>query len=128
VARELEPFLDGIDDRLGDDVEVDAGEAAHAVVAALVSRLTRDQAEELRAALPSPLGRALSGARGEQPFDRDALIEEVAARLDLDDLDGERVAHAVLAAIRSALEPGTEREQVLEALPSDLAQLMQFSD
>ena len=56
---------------------------------------------------------------------RDELIEDLAARLDLDDDDAEAGAIAVLAVVREALEPMVAIDQVLETLPPDLAQLMQ---
>mgnify|MGYP000928882917 CR=1 FL=1 len=41
-------------------------------------------------------------------------------------LDAERIALAVLSAVREALEPSPE--QVIETLPADLAQLMHSSE
>jgi uncharacterized protein (DUF2267 family) len=121
---ELDEFYGGIEDRLGGALEIEPDEAAHAVLVAMAGRLTAEEAAELGAELPDALGDLLGAATGERPFDRDEFIEDVAARLDLDDVDAERVALAVLATLRSALEPALPVEQVIEGLPSDLAQLM----
>ncbi|HEY2743988.1 MAG TPA: DUF2267 domain-containing protein, partial [Polyangia bacterium] len=70
-------------------------------------------------------GDQLANAQGERELSRDELIEDIAARLDLDDDDAEMVAQTVLGVVREALEPLVAIDQVLEALPPDLAGLMQ---
>lgn len=124
---ELEAFNDIVEDRIAGAIDIDSEDACRAVLAALATRLTQDEAVELSGELPEPLGDLLADASGEQPFDRDEFIEDVASRLDLDDVDAERVAMAVLSAVRLALEPAPTVEQVLETLPTDLAQLMHKS-
>jgi len=121
---DLDEFHDEIEMRLPEGVDVEPDDAARAVLSALAHRLTADEAAELAEQLPDGLGEPLASATGERPFERDGFIEDVASRLDVDDVDGERVALAVLGAIRSALEPGVGSEQVMESLPSDLALLM----
>ncbi len=111
--------------RLPDTIDADAETLLHAVLEALAERLTPEEAAELGAELPDELGDILAAADGNGKLERDELIEELAARLDLDDDDGEAVALAVLGAIREYLEPVVSIDQVLESLPPDLAQLMQ---
>jgi uncharacterized protein (DUF2267 family) len=123
---EIDEFYDGIEGRLGGVIEVEAAEAARAVLGALSLRLTHEEALELGGELPDEVADLLAFASGAEGFDRDAFIEDVASRLDLDDMDAERVSLAVLGAIREALEPSPE--QVIETLPSDLARLMQPSE
>lgn len=114
-----------VEARLPDTVEVDGETLTHEVLLALAERLKPDEAAELGAELPDELGDLLARAHGDGKLTRDELIEDIAARLDLDDDDAELGAQAVLGAIREALEPVVEIDQVLEALPSDLASLMQ---
>lgn len=125
---ELEEFYESVERCLGEGVDVDADEAARAVLAALATRLDHDDAVELGAQLPDALGDVLATAAGGQRFDRDELIEDVAARLDLDDVDAERVALAVLGAVRAALETQVAVEQVIEALPAELAKLIHAAE
>ena len=125
---EIEQFHSYITDRIGDSLEIDAEAAAHAVLGALSKRLTAEEASELAPELPEGLGELIADASGQHEFDRDGFIEDVAARLDLDDVDAERVALSVLAAVRAALDPSPTVEQVIEALPTDLAQLMHASE
>src|SRR5438132_4937168 len=87
---ELEEFHDLIDGRIGGIIEIDPEDAAHAVLTALAARLTHEEAVELAGELPDALGDILSEAAGERRFERDEFIEDVAARLDLDDVDAER--------------------------------------
>ena len=125
---DIDQFHRFITKRIGDAIEIDGEAAAHAVLSALSSRLTSEEAGELAPELPDGLGDLIADASGQHEFDRDGFIEDVAARLDLDDVDAERVALAVLAAVRAAIEPSPTVEQVIEALPTDLAQLMHSSD
>jgi uncharacterized protein (DUF2267 family) len=113
-----------VEARLPDGVEVDGATAVHALLTALAERLTPDEAVELGAELPEELGDVLAAAHGTGQLERDELLENLAARLDLDDEDAEAAATAVLTVIREALEPMVAIEQVLESLPPDLAQLM----
>jgi uncharacterized protein (DUF2267 family) len=113
VARHLPAVLD-----------IDAAQITHAVIAALAVRLTPDDAAALAAALPDELAELLDDADGDGRVDREGLIEEVAARLDIDDDDAERGAAAVLVSLREHLEELGPVAQVLESLPADLAQLM----
>jgi uncharacterized protein (DUF2267 family) len=110
--------------RLPETVEAGADELVHHVLSALAERLTPDEAVELGAELPDDLGDILAGAHGDGRLDRDDLIEDIAARLDLDDDDAEAGTIAVLAVIREYLEPIVSIDQVLESLPPDLQQLM----
>lgn len=113
-----------VEARLPAGLDVDAATAVGALLTALAERLTPDEAVELGAELPEELGDVLAAAHGDGKLDRDELLEDLAATLDLDDEDTEAVVTAVLAVIREALEPMVSIEQVLEALPPDLAQLM----
>ncbi|HEY7954775.1 MAG TPA: DUF2267 domain-containing protein [Polyangia bacterium] len=96
----------------------------HAVLMSLAERLSPDEAAELGAELPVELGDLLAGATGDGVLEREEFIEDLAARLDLDDDDAEVGATAVLVSLREFLEPVVAIEQVLETLPPDLAQLM----
>ena len=125
---ETDQFHALIKARIGDAIEIDAEAAAHAVLGALSRRLTPEEASELAPELPDGMGELIADASGQHAFDRDEFIEDVAARLDLDDVDAERVALAVLAAVRAAIDPSPTVEQVIEALPTDLAQLMHAAD
>jgi uncharacterized protein (DUF2267 family) len=102
-------------------IEIEGETQVHEVLAALAERLKPDEATELAAELPD----LLAHAQGERELSRDELIEDIAARLDLDDDDAEIVAQTVLGAIREAIEPLVAIDQVLESLPPDLAGLMQ---
>jgi len=106
-------------------IEVEGETQVHEVLAALAERLKPDEAAELAPELPEELGDLLAHAQGERELSRDELIEDIAARLDLDDDDAETVAQTVLGVIREAIEPMVSIEQVLESLPPDLAGLMQ---
>ena len=110
--------------RLPDQFEIDPAALTHAVLVALAERLSADAAAELGAELPDELGDLLLHAGGESKLTRDDFIENLAARLDLDDDDAEIGASAVLVSLRELLEPVLSMEQVLETLPPDLAQLM----
>ena len=105
-----------------DDVTTE--HAVHAVLAALALRLDPDEAAGIRRALPKELRTLLQDADAFHPFDQDEFIEDVASRLDIDDEDAERVTLSVLGAVRDAIRPRRTRQQVIEALPSDLAHLM----
>jgi uncharacterized protein (DUF2267 family) len=110
--------------RLPDGIEIEAETVTHEVLAALAERLRPDEAAELGAELPDELGDVLAGASGDGRLTRDQLIENIASRLDVDDDDAETSTMAVLGVIREVLEPVVEIDQILESLPSDLAQLM----
>lgn len=114
-----------VEARLPDAIEIDGRTFTHEVLAALAERLTPDEAAEIGAELPDELGDVLAGAHGDGELSRDELIEDIAARLDLDDDDAEVGTQAVLGVIRQALEPVVSIDQVLESLPTDLAALMQ---
>src|SRR4051812_20576887 len=105
-------------------IEAEPDELAHAVLASLADHLRPDEAAELGAELPEELGDILADAHGDGTLVHDEFIEDIAARLDLDDDDAEAVARAVLTAVRQAIEPNVAIEQVLETLPTDLAQMM----
>jgi uncharacterized protein (DUF2267 family) len=105
-------------------IEADPEELVHAVLASLADRLSPNEAAELGAELPDEWGDVLAGASGDGTLTHDEFIEDVAARLDLDDDDAESVAKAVLQTVREAIEPMVSIEQVLETLPTDLAQMM----
>lgn len=111
--------------RLPDTIDVDAERATHDVLEALAHRLTPEEAAELGAELPDELGDILARADGDGQLARDELIEDLAARLDLDDDDAEQATLAVLGVVRETLEPLVAIDQILESLPPDLAQLMQ---
>lgn len=111
--------------RLPATLEVDAKVLTEEVLSALAERLRPDEAAELGAELPDELGDILAGAAGDGELSRDEFIEDLAARLDLDDDDAEAAASAVLSSIREYLEPVLAMDQVLESLPADLAQLME---
>jgi uncharacterized protein (DUF2267 family) len=104
--------------------DVQTADAVHAVLAALALRLEPGEAAGLRRALPKELKPQLAHVEHVLDFDQDAFIEDVAARLDIDDDDAEHVALAVLGAVRDCIRPQRSREQVIESLPSDLAHLM----
>jgi uncharacterized protein (DUF2267 family) len=110
--------------RLPDGVGATPKALTRAVLELLAERLTPEEAAELGAELPVELGDILAGAQGPGLLERDEFIEELAARLDLDDDQAEAGAEAVLVSVREALEPMIAIEQVLETLPPDLAQLM----
>jgi uncharacterized protein (DUF2267 family) len=110
--------------RLPDGIEIEAETVTHEVLAALAERLRPDEAAELGAELPEELGNVLAAASGDGRLTRDQLIEDIASRLDVDDDDAETSTMAVLGVIREVLEPVVEIDQILESLPSDLAQLM----
>ena len=110
-------------------VEIAADRAVHTVLVAMACHLTPREAKELAAVLPRELRAVVVEGCKEEPheFDRDAFIEEVASRLDLDDDEAEHAALAVLGAIRDGIHPRYTAEQVIEALPSDLAHLIHES-
>ena len=114
-----------VEARLPDAIEIDGRTFTHEVLAALAERLTPDEAAEIGAELPDELGDVLAGAHGDGELSRDEFIEDIAARLDLDDDDAEVGTQAVLGVIRQVLEPVVSIDQVLESLPTDLAALMQ---
>jgi uncharacterized protein (DUF2267 family) len=114
-----------VEARLPATIELEGEPLMHEVLGALAERLKPDEAAELAAELPEELGDLLAHAQGERELSRDELIEDIAARLDLDDDDAETVAQTVLGVIREAIEPMVSIEQVLESLPPDLAGLMQ---
>jgi uncharacterized protein (DUF2267 family) len=117
-------FYDRVAARLPEGFDVEPEALTHAVLSSLAERLKPDEAAELGAELPDELGDLLAVAHGPGELRRDELIEDIAARLDLDDDDAELGASAVLVSLRQHLEPMGSIEQVLETLPPDLAQLM----
>lgn len=117
-------LYDRVTARLPDTIEEDAETLTHHVLTMLAEHLTPDEAAELGAELPDELGDLLAAAAGDGTLVREQFIEELAARLDLDDDDAEAAATAVLTTIREYLEPVVAIDQVLESLPPDLAQLM----
>lgn len=114
-----------VEARLPATIDLEGRMLVHEVLGALAERLKPDEAVELAAELPDELGDQLAHAQGERELSRDELIEDIAARLDLDDDDAEVAAQTVLSVIREALEPLVSIDQVLESLPPDLAGLMQ---
>lgn len=125
---DLDDFHKQIDRRLAGSIDIEPADAAHAVLTALARRLTAEEATELASELPEELGDVLAEASGELEFARDEFIEDVASRLDLDDVDAEQVAIVTLGVVRSAIEQRATVEQVIESLPTDLAQLMHAGD
>jgi uncharacterized protein (DUF2267 family) len=121
---EVTELYDRIVARLPDHFDVDPETLTRAVLTALAERLSAEEAAEVGAELPGELGDLLLSAGGNGTLTRDEFIEDLAARLDLDDDDAEAGASAVLVSVREALEPVLSMEQVLETLPPDLAQLM----
>jgi uncharacterized protein (DUF2267 family) len=105
-------------------LDVSPEELTEAVLHSLAERLKPEEAVEIGAELPDELGDILAKAAGDGDLQHDEFVEDVAARLDLDDDDAEAGARAVLQAVREAIEPMVSIEQVLETLPSDLAQMM----
>src|SRR5262249_17518672 len=118
-------FYRRVEARLPETIEVDGRTIVHELLTALADRLKPDEAAQLGTQRPDELGDILAHAHGDGTLTRDDLIEELASRLDLDDDDAETGAIVVLSAVREAIEPSVEIEQVLESLPPDLAQLMQ---
>jgi uncharacterized protein (DUF2267 family) len=114
-----------VEARLPEGFDGEPKTVVHEVLTAIALRLKPDEAAELGAELPDELGDILAAADGDGELTREALIEDIASRLDVDDDDAEIAAIAVLGVIREALEPLVAIEQVLESLPPDLAQLMQ---
>jgi len=114
-----------VEARLPATIDLEGRSLMHEVLGALAERLKPEEAAELAAELPEELGDQLANAQGEHELARDELIEDIAARLDLDDDDAEVVAQTVLGVIRQAIEPMVSIDQVLESLPPDLASLMQ---
>jgi uncharacterized protein (DUF2267 family) len=104
--------------------DVDEVQLTHAVLTSLAERLSPEEAAELGAELPVELGDLLAGASGDGHLLREEFIEDVAARLDLDDDDAELGATAVLVSLREYLEALVAIDQIMETLPPDLAQLM----
>src|SRR5687767_14106489 len=117
-------LYDRVAARLPADFEVETERLTREVLHALAERLTPDEAAELGAELPEELGDLLAAASGDGKLERDEFIEDLAARLDLDDDAAEAGAQAVLQALREVLEPVLSIDQVLETLPPDLAQMM----
>jgi uncharacterized protein (DUF2267 family) len=115
--------------RLPEDVSQKPDRVVREVLEALAERLEPDAAAELGAELPEELGDVLAGATGgdravSRELDRDDFIEEVASRLDLDDQAAEAAVGVVLQTVREALEPLVAIEQMLSALPHEIAQMM----
>jgi uncharacterized protein (DUF2267 family) len=122
---EAAALYDRVSARLPEEgFDVGARKLTHAVFQSLAERLTPDDAAELGAELPTELGDLLAAASGDSRLDREEFIEDVAARLDLDDDDAELGVTAVLGGLREYLEPMVAIDQILEALPPDLAQMM----
>lgn len=118
-------LYDRVAARLADGAfDVKPAALVHAVLESLAERLSPDEAVELGAELPAELGDILAHATGTGELVHDEFIEDLASRLDLDDDDAELGARAVLQSVREAIEPMVAIEQVLETLPTDLAQMM----
>src|SRR4051812_13200820 len=95
-------------------LDVSAVHLVQAVLESLAERLTPEEAAEIGVELPDELGDILATANGDGELEHDEFIEDVAARLDLDDDDAEAGVKAVLKSIREAIEPMVSIEQVLE--------------
>lgn len=110
--------------RLPEAFDIEPEALTREVLTSLAERLSPEEAAELGAELPEELGDLLAGAAGEGSLERDEFVEDLAARLDLDDDEAEAGASAVLLSVREYLEPVVPIDQVLESLPRDLARLM----
>jgi uncharacterized protein (DUF2267 family) len=102
----------------------EARQATGVVLRVLRDHLTREQAEEVAVRLPAQIQEIWrAGDRpGRRPlaFDRDEFLRRVKQEAGLlSDAAGERLAAAVLSAVRVRLPPG-EAEVVLTRLPKDL--------
>jgi uncharacterized protein (DUF2267 family) len=117
-------LYDRVSDRLPEGFTVAPKPLVRAVLTELAARLTPDEAAEIGAELPEELGDILLQAAGDGRLEREEFLEALAGRLDLDDGEAEEGAHAVLASVRELLEPVVSIDQILEALPPDLAQMM----
>ena len=114
-----------VEARLPATIDLEGRSLMHEVLGALAERLKPKKTTKLTTKLPKKLSDQLTNTQGKHELARDELIEDIAARLDLDDDDAEVVAQTVLGVIRQAIEPMVSIDQVLESLPPDLASLMQ---
>ena len=120
----LEEFYADVVRRGGDSLPMSTEKVVHAVLVALATHIPSSTGNALAELVPQRLQALLARAHAESEFTSDDFIEDVAERLDIDDDDAERVATAVLTAIRDSIHPRFTVEQVIESLPSDLAHLM----
>jgi uncharacterized protein (DUF2267 family) len=120
----LAELYDRVAHQLPEDFDVPVELLIRGVLAEIAERLRPEEAAELGAELPEELGDILAQARGDGHLERDEFLESLAARLDVDDHEAELGAHVVLASVRELLEPILAMDEVLEALPPDLAQMM----
>src|SRR5437870_4759346 len=102
---DVNELYDRVAARLPEEFELKPRELARAVLCSLAERLSPEEAAELGAELPEELGDLLAGASGDGELDREEFIENLAARLDLDDDAAEAGASAVLVSLRQCLEP-----------------------
>lgn len=123
---EVAELYDRIAARLPEDFESNPKRVVGEVMGALADRLSPDAAAELGAELPEEIGDHLLHAHGDgSDIDRDELIEDLAARLDVDDAAAESAAEAVLVSLREYLEAVVPIDQMLSSLPSEIAHMMQ---
>ena len=107
----------------------DAEKATSAVLGTLCGRITRDEAMDLEAQLPGGIDSMCQGnvltsllkqVTGPNRLDRDAFLDRVADKADLEDREqAAQVATAVFHVIKEQISPG-EAEDVANQLPKKL--------
>lgn len=106
---------------------VSADDAAAAVFCTLTRRVGAGEAQDFAESMPPMVRRLLFRCRRHRAepaelFDRQQFVRRVAAHLDISARDAERVAQAVLSAMRACL-PQSEVDDVANRLPPDLREL-----
>ena len=107
----------------------EARQIAEQVLSVLAQRISPGEVEDLASQLPEPLGRAVSGARQQQPesFGIEEFCRRVAQRTGARPRTAQWDASAVLTTVADAVSGG-ETNQVLSQLPSGYAVLFGKAD
>lgn len=123
------PVLDRIEGSRALPRDVDAADAARAVLCALSSRVSREEALRLAGSLPAELGSlvhpCIRHRREEaEAFDRPEFLRRVAQDLRVTSEEADRIACAVVSALKDRI-PADEVQQIGDQLPGDLKELWQ---
>jgi uncharacterized protein (DUF2267 family) len=119
-------FISAVKTTSGIDDNDHCTDAIRATLTVLGQRVAGGQPHNLAAQLPATVGSYLPAEGAGESFSVDEFYERVAQAEGCRTQDARRHARAVMAAIRSAVEPG-EFEDLTAQLPGDYADLLGIS-
>ncbi|AOR36487.1 hypothetical protein BFF78_40360 [Streptomyces fodineus] len=119
---QLQEFLTQVRDRGEFRSQEEAERVCEAVLWALATRISPEEADELAARLPAPLDEALHLDRGRpETFDCDEFLRRVSVQTGARPRTAEWDADAVLCTVADAV-PGPQLDRLLSRLPARYAE------